>query len=60
MKVGRPTNKPTKEWMIDHYVNKKMTVREIAFYLSSSNKSVSNWINEFGIQSRKSKHSYEL
>jgi hypothetical protein len=48
------TKKPvTKEWLIKHYIEKKMDTTQIAHIVNRDPKSVWNWLKDFGIETRK-------
>lgn len=47
------TLKPvSKEWLFDHYINKKMDCTQIAHIVNRDPKSVWNWLKDFGISTR--------
>lgn len=48
------TMKPvSKEWLFEHYITKGMDTTQIAHIVKRDPKSVWNWLNDFGIETRK-------
>lgn len=47
------TFKPvTKEWLVEHYIDKRMDTTQIAHIVNRDPKSVWNWLKDFGIPTR--------
>lgn len=45
---------PTKEWLEEHYLEKNLSIRELADKLGTSNQPIQTWLGEYGIRKPKS------
>lgn len=48
-KLAKPV---TKEWLIEHYITKRMDTTQISHLVNRNPKSVWNWLKDFGIETR--------